>query len=368
MENASQRRKVTLKITNKKYDEFVGLPIIFKGFSRVPHGFSEGGFIGGKQLLKQFRIKCGDFKLIITKREKSRLARVKGTRAAKIYLNYDDYMYIRGKCIGLRKLTDRKTIIQQLPKIFPGNFKLAGKAIDEITLPREVGETDFSRNELRQFRRLAPTLAQYGIYQEEDLKKLVAARPVLHYLQLERILREFRSGLKLFEFEHDWQEFFKKSLLVLNPGYVACIDNLNVAISVRLPDFVLVNLHDYIDVYEIKLPKTELLRYDRNHKNYYWTAEMSIAISQVENYLDELNKQASAIRNHLEDDRGIKARVIRPRGYVIAGTNKQIDQKVKKKDNFRILCESLRNTEIVPYDSFLERFKAFSDILKTMGS
>jgi hypothetical protein len=135
-------------------------------------------------------------------------------------------------------------------------------------------------------------------------------------------------------------------------------------IRMKKPDFILIDIQDYVDVYEIKKPNTELLGYDNSRSNFYWSPEMSKAISQVEKYLDALSKNAEELRNFIKGERKIDSRIIRPRGYVIAGTSKQFEQNEKKKDDFRVLCQSLKNTEVLPYDIFLKKFKAFSDVLK----
>ena len=118
-------------------------------------------------------------------------------------------------------------------------------------------------------------------------------------MHLEKILKEFGRKLRLELHEIDWQRFFKQNLLVLNPGYVTCIEKENIDLRVRLPDFILIDVSGYVDIYEIKTPETALLRFDRSHDNYYWSADVGMAISQVENYIDALATNKEAFRSKI---------------------------------------------------------------------
>lgn len=211
---------------------------------------------------------------------------------------------------------------------------------------------------------LLPTLAKYNIKDQKDLRRLLAARKVLHYMTLEEVLKDFEKKLKVESEEKDWQLFFKDNLLFLNPGYIKILEKTNIALDIQLPDFLLINIENYIDVYEIKTPETKLLGYDGSHKNYYWSSDITKAIVQVENYIDSIEKNSDGLRSKLKDKHKIELRVVRPRGYVIAGHSRQLTESTKKNDDFKLLNQSLKNTEILPYDIFLERFKSFSNTLK----
>ena len=187
---------------------------------------------------------------------------------------------------------------------------------------------------------------------------------MLHYLPLEKVLKDFESRLRTKSTEKDWQTFFLKNLLILNPGYIKVIEKTNISLNIQLPDFLLINIENYVDVYDIKKPETPLLAYDPSHKNFYWSANISKAISQVENYIDSINNNGDSLRTKLKDEHNLELRVVRPRGYIIAGHSKQLKEPNKKNDDFRLLNQSLRNTEVLPYDIFLERFKSFSNALK----
>lgn len=353
---------VKLVISNKKYGDFKGFGINFEGFSEIPFPFYKKGFTAGRQILEQFYSKFDDFSLTITKNGKSEF--IRQGKSTKIYLNFDDYMDMRHRCFILRRKADKNTIIRTLPKYFPGSFKPLEISVDEISVPPEIAKLNFSKNELKRFRNLAPKLVEYGIFSEKDLKKLIEARPVLHYMHLEKLLKQFQQRLKQDLSESKWQIFFKENLIALNPGYVFCIEKENIDLGVKLPDFILIDVSGYVDIYEIKTPETPLLRYDRNRDNYFWTSDICAAISQVENYIDALTRNKDSLRNIIKDRSNFDPRIVRPRGYVIAGMSSQCENVPKKRDDFRLLNESLRDAQIIPYDLFLKKFSGFSKATK----
>jgi hypothetical protein len=52
----------------------------------------------------------------------------------------------------------------------------------------------------------------------------------------------------------------------------------------------------------------------------------------------------------------VDIRVIRPRGYIVAGTSKQFETE-KEMEDFRKLGSSLKNISFILYDELLERLK-----------
>ena len=103
---------------------------------------------------------------------------------------------------------------------------------------------------------------------------------------------------------------------------------------------------------------TALLRPDRDRDNYYWSPELSKAISQVENYIDCANKNSRLLKEEIRKKEKIEIRVVKPRGFIIAGTSGQLKDE-SMEDNFRLLNDSLKNIEIILYDELLSNLKNF---------
>jgi hypothetical protein len=347
--------KLKLKIQNENYDEFNGFEINFSGFDKIPWRFSPLGFATGKYLLEQLKGKFGEFELVVAKEETSRIDTKK--TPTQVTLQYDDIMNIRRDFRRNYRLEGDKMVTKHLATLFPEMFAQESEA----DLPTDIREIDLSNEDIQKANQILPFLEKYDINSRSALKRLLASRKVLHYMYLEKVLQDFENRLKSEQEESEWQAFFKKNLLILNPGYMKIIERPNISLAIKFPDFLLITIEGYADLYEIKTPATPLLAYDQSHKNYYWSSDISKAIAQIENYVDTLNKNSQGLVEELRDQ--IELKIVRPRGYIIAGHSSQLREQ-KKNDNFRLLNEALKSTEVLPYDSFLERFKSFSKTLK----
>ena len=116
------------------------------------------------------------------------------------------------------------------------------------------------------------------------------------------------------------------------------------------------NVYNYLDIYEIKRPQTNLLKLDSSRGNYYWDGEVSKAIAQTENYIDLINKNAHAFVNEVRQKRGLDIKVVRPRGFVIVGNRDQLT-KDKMRDDFRLLASASKNVDVIPFDDLLGNLK-----------
>ena len=93
-------------------------------------------------------------------------------------------------------------------------------------------------------------------------------------------------------------------ILLFNSNYANVLEKKNIGIlGAKLPDFMLLDAYSYLDIYEIKTPSTNLLKHDKSHENYYWDPEIVKAISQVENYVANADRNSNAlcgeIKRHL---------------------------------------------------------------------
>ena len=233
----------------------------------------------------------------------------------------------------------------------------------DTEIPASIKDIDLPDKDAKYLLKLMPILQKYDIRNKNDLKRLIAGRRVLHYMLLEKVLKEFEKRLRTKANEHEWQMFFKENLLILNPGYLKIIEKANLSLSIQLPDFLLLTLDNYADIYEIKVPETPLLNYDNSHRSFYWSADITKAIAQVENYIDSITKNSYALIVKIKDEYKIELKVVKPRGFIIAGHSRQL-REPKKDENFRLLNGALKSTEVLTYDSFLGRFKSFSKTLK----
>ena len=127
--------------------------------------------------------------------------------------------------------------------------------------------------------------------------------------------------------------------------------------TTQFPDFGVVTADDYLDLIEIKLPKTPLLSFDSSHNSYYWSSHLAKAIAQVESYIQSVTTSSDAIIVAIGKLSGIQLKIAKPRGIVIAGNSAQFDGEPRKADFFRMLSEGLKNVEVIPYDELARRLR-----------
>lgn len=174
---------------------------------------------------------------------------------------------------------------------------------------------------------------------------------------LDEVIKEFEKNLSNASFsENSWQEFLRDKVLRYMSNYVTSIEKQNVSIEVSYPDFVMVDVYGFVDVFEIKKHTTPLLSYDSDHENYYWKPDISMAIAQIEKYIDEIVKNSDAYMRAVKKKKGVDIQVVRPRGYIIAGASSQFKNKIER-DDFRKLGMSLKNINFILYDELLENLK-----------
>ncbi len=173
---------------------------------------------------------------------------------------------------------------------------------------------------------------------------------------LDEVIQEFEAKLKRKTSEEEWQKFLKEKVFRFLASYVTSIEKQNVSINVSYPDFVAVDVYGFIDVFELKRADTELLAFDKSHDNYYWKPEVAQAISQIENYIDAVITNAPEYVKAIKRKKNVSIKVVRPRGYIVAGSSNQFESD-KEFEDFRKLSTSLKNISFVLYDELLERLK-----------
>lgn len=183
-------------------------------------------------------------------------------------------------------------------------------------------------------------------------------------IYFEKIVIEFKSKLsKATQSESVWQKFLADYILILRNTYGEVLEKASVSLQGKFPDFMLIDPYSYLDIYEIKTPTTSLLSLDKGRNNYYWGAEMSKAISQVENYIHQAQRSADILITDIKKSKNIDVSIVRPRGYIIAGQRRQLKNN-KMLDDFRILVESLKNVDVILYDDLLANLEAFVQRVK----
>ena len=77
-----------------------------------------------------------------------------------------------------------------------------------------------------------------------------------------------------------WLE--QNDMLLFNTSYVQVIEKLSVSLGGKYPDFILLNVYNYLDIYEIKKPSTQLMKRKPYRAGVYGVhSEISQAVTQV---------------------------------------------------------------------------------------
>ncbi|MFZ2484483.1 MAG: Shedu immune nuclease family protein [Minisyncoccia bacterium] len=182
-------------------------------------------------------------------------------------------------------------------------------------------------------------------------------------IYLDQVIEEFeellgREKLK----EEKWQVFLSEKVFPFLTNYTFFIEKERVSIKGSQPDFIAIDVYDFIDIYEIKTHHDNILAYDSSHKNYYWKPNIAQAISQVESYIDQVNDNTATFERYIKENYGKTIKVIRPRGYIIAGKSAEFSTDKHFKD-FKRLSRSLKNIDFILYDELLESLKGLRNKL-----
>lgn len=189
--------------------------------------------------------------------------------------------------------------------------------------------------------------------QIESLKELAAD-----------LLKEMDAG----HAESWWQSYVQGKILLIQQGYIRSIEKMNISIgNTKFPDFSLVTHDNYLDILEIKKPDTPVLKLDASRGNYFWDAEISRAVIQLENYLDTVSRHANAVRSYILDEYDLNLKVVRPRGIILAGDARKFTT-AKQRDDFRLMSQGLKNITILTYDELHTRLNNYITVLEQFSA
>lgn len=152
-------------------------------------------------------------------------------------------------------------------------------------------------------------------------------------------------------------------MLFFNSSYIQLIEKSNISTKITLPDFLLIDQFQFVDIFEIKRLDFECIKYDKSHDNYYWSEDASKAIAQVEKYIYEMENNANALIANFKEE-GLDLKIIRPRGFVLI-SRRTLLTNPKSIKSFRLLSSALKNVQVILYDDFLEAIKTKYSLIKT---
>jgi len=179
--------------------------------------------------------------------------------------------------------------------------------------------------------------------------------------------------------EMDWQNKIAEFVLLLFPKYVMVLPGLGVndrytdsaEVTARSLDLALVDFDGYIDIIEIKKPKSNsLLRSGKYRDNHVPASELVGTIMQAEKYIFHLTKSGiegeKALNTRYEKTlpEGMSLKITNPKAMLILGRSDQFDP--RQRADFEIIKRKYANVvDIITYDDLLRRLQNTIAILKT---
>jgi len=199
----------------------------------------------------------------------------------------------------------------------------------------------------------------YIIYLGKQIIKITGTS--LDKPKIKEIISQLQSG-EIKQLEGLWQKFFEKYLLYLIFSYKKIFPKVklkNIEGKKKYPDFIGINHYHGLDVIEIKTHLKNVLVWDNNHENFYFSPELSKSIVQTTNYMDAITRvrfQNTADKNNIIDSID-EENLYHPRGIIIISSEKKLTTKKDKteelKRDFTKLRNGLNNIQIITFDEIL---------------
>jgi hypothetical protein len=347
--------------------------IALDGFRALPAGLKRSGAgltsSNGYLILRMLSGKFGPFSMTLRATGDTRIT--KHGSKYHIDLGHGDLRAIQTTLsrIGSEKFKEQQNAVHAHCKgLFPGHFEeppadpllYTGGTLASVLSKRDILK-QMSPRDIEELNRFFPLFIKKHGASLTGAEKLIAlskSKEAVEVIFLNRIVKRFEQSLSKRLAESRWQRFLSDYILIFNSNYARVLPKESVSLHGSYPDFILLDAYNYLDIYEIKIPQALLLRKDKSHNTYYWSPEMSRAISQTENYIAQAERGGSLLKEEIKTQKGIDIRVLKPRGFIIAGTRTQLKNE-SMQNCFRLLNNGLTNIEIILYDDLLNNLRTF---------
>jgi len=175
-------------------------------------------------------------------------------------------------------------------------------------------------------------------------------------LEYENMLETKKNEIGEKALEPDWQKWFDNNPWVFKTDKIKIINRKAINTDSRV-DTPTENYDGFLDVFELKRPDFDFWEDKKDHNNWVWHSKLTAAITQLNNYLYEIDLEGDSKRFEKKFGKAMK-----PNGFLIYGrSNNWDDDKMKA---YRLLNSSFHNITILTFDHVLERAKRILEILK----
>jgi hypothetical protein len=348
-------------VSNRSYGKNLkGTKIYYEG--RKPSSLNKDGRISlGKNILETLGTQFDRYRWIITEDEDS----IKFVRGIyRVRISQKTLRKMTGEQFDRSRDIKNDIIKNVFAKIYPEHFKkMASPAYVPGSLSKALGKVTATKLSSDDRDALNAFLPDY--ISSEAVGSVSLLNAATQIKTLKELAEELLNSIGESKSESWWQTFIHKNILLIQQGYIKSIEKMNIAVGgTKYPDFLLVTHDSYLDIMEIKKPDTSLLKQDKSRDNYYLDTEISKAVIQIENYIEGITKTADAVRSYIKDHYDeLELKIVRPRGIILAGDSSQFKSQ-KEKDDFRLLCQSMKNVTIVTYDELHTRLMNYIKVLE----
>lgn len=358
------KRTKNISFYPKEGDFFLS-EVTIDGFENLPDDFSDNGYI--KQGVQYYLNKKLESKSIasleISKDKATTIRKVRNQEVYNLILKYDDFKTLREQFLVVNNQSSQSKndildgfFYNHFPDKFEESTSTSQQQYRNVikNLNSDIIE-HFTPDDLNKMEGFITELLDKR-YQSNSHKFLQLARTKIKVdtIAIDRILAEFQKNLEDGISENLWGKYLKKNLFLLDSKYVKILPELNVILrGSRNVDFGMIDTKGYLDIFEIKKPDTPILAADTDRGNYYWHTSTVKAIVQAEKYLFNAERKASNLAEDISREERISVKVVKSRAILITGHSDQLDSD-EKRDDFKVLRQSLKNIDIILYDELLE--------------
>lgn len=142
------------------------------------------------------------------------------------------------------------------------------------------------------------TLIDSGSISEYDFNFL---KDTIRISEIQKSIVELEHLLSTSDVEKDYEDWCAANSWVFGNYYIETEEVHQISNAERVDLLIKNAINEYRDIIEFKKPSFSILAYDATHHNYYFSREVSKAISQVLNYSDIFSYVASnGLHRHTE--------------------------------------------------------------------
>lgn len=181
----------------------------------------------------------------------------------------------------------------------------------------------------------------------------VHSAAMIEFARRSSAIKVFEEKVNANEKEHEWQKWFEDNDWVLGNEIVEILDDRRIDVS-NVADYLVETFDGFVDLVEIKRPEGNLKFWadGKDHDNLIPHQDLIKAITQVQNYILELEKEMDSLKTQ---KRLNGTAIVKPRATLIYGRSN--DWGDDEKQAFRILNAGYRDLSILTYDHVLARAK-----------